>query len=140
MQVVIAPDVLVNASIALGSAPQQVVDRLLSEPGAVVVSEWVLTRTAAMLKALPEFKEDAVAPHIARIRELVRVEGDSDFTADAWKDALLAAAKAGNATQVLTDHPDLVALDPVDGVVFLATDAYLIEASIPPPPPPVPGS
>jgi hypothetical protein len=36
----------------------------------------------------------------------------------------------------MTDHPDLADKTEVDGIQFLSTEAWLLEATTPPPPPP----
>ena len=91
-----------------------------------------------MLSAHPSFKKEALDPHMKRIRELVDlVELKKSFDATAWKDALVASAKAAGVKRVVTDHPDLADQTEVDGVEFLSTDAWMIEQQTPPPPPPV---
>ncbi len=137
MPLVLAPDVLVNASVALGEAPQRVVDRLLTlGAGETAVSGWVLERTEAMLRAVPTFKADAVGPHVAHISSLVTLVTPSEtYGPDAWQDALVATAKAAGADRVLTDHPDLLETGFVDGIEFMACEAFLVEATMPPPPP-----
>ncbi len=136
MDVMLGPDVFVNASVALGSPPDKVVQRVLGGAKRSKSSEWILARVEAMLRAVPSFKADAVGPQIDTIRKLVDVvEVDGDFGADAWVDALVASAKAAGITRVITDHPDLADKDEVDGVEFLSSDAWLVEQTMPPPPP-----
>ncbi len=137
MPLVLAPDVLVNASVALGEAPQRVVDRLLTMGASeTAVSPWVLERTEAMLRAVPTFKADAVGPHVAHISSLVTlVKPDGTFGPDAWQDALIATAKAAGADRILTDHPDLLEAGFVDDIEFVACESFLLEATMPPPPP-----
>jgi hypothetical protein len=137
MDVVLAPDIYVNASVALGSPPEHVVRRAfggLSRPNA---SEWVLERVESMLRALPEFKDDAVAQQVETIRGLVDIVERGEHFIEDWETALVALAKAAGVTRVLTDHPDLLAAKLRDGVEFVSSDAWLGEQATPPPPPPV---
>ncbi len=137
MDIILAPDVYVNASVAPGSPPDFVVQRVLGKhKGESKASEWVLSRVQAMLSALPDFKPDAVKGQLALIRSLVQVTPALDgVAADAWQAGLVASAKAAGATRVITDHPDLLALERADGIDFLSTDAWLVEVTTPPPPP-----
>lgn len=139
MDIILAPDVYVNASVAPGSEPDLVVQRVLGQHrGEGKATEWVLGRVAAMLAAVPAFRQDAIKPQIDLIRSFVKVVPGADkLGPDAWKDALVASAKAAGVSRVVTDHPDLLKLDTVDGVEFLSSDAWLLEATLPPP---VPGS
>src|SRR5262245_20561709 len=74
VDVLLAPDVYVNASVALGSAPDQVVQRALGRrKGQTKTTEWVLARVRHMLAAVPEFKKEAVDQQVALIRSLVDV-------------------------------------------------------------------
>ncbi|HMI93144.1 MAG TPA: hypothetical protein VK509_17355, partial [Polyangiales bacterium] len=122
MNVLLAPDVYVNASVALGSPPEQVVQRVLGRPkekGRTKTTEWVLARVKHMLGALPEFKQDAVDHQLGLIRSLVEVMTDSaQFAPGEWEKALVAAAKRTGATRVITDHPDLLEKDQSGGVEF----------------------
>lgn len=138
VDILLAPDVYVNASVAPGSLPDRVVQRVLGKhKGECAATEWILGRIAAILTSLPEFKSEAVAGHVALIRSLVRVvPGASSFGAEAWKDALVAAARAGKVSRVVTDHPDLLAVDSAEGVDFISTENWLVEVTTPPPPPP----
>ncbi len=140
MDIVLAPDVYVNASVALGSAPDQVVQRVLGEhKGESKTSEWVLARVAAMLSAIPEFKKDAITAQMELIRGLVQVVGnDQQHSLDDWQGALVALAKAANVKRVVTDHPDLLQKETSDDIEFISSEAWLVERSIPPPPPSVP--
>ncbi len=140
MKILLAPDVYVNASVAgSGLAPAQVVDRVLrSKDGRHKTSDWVLTTTEAMLKAHPQFKEEAVEPQMKIIRELVDIIEPDEHAADDWGAALVAAARAAEVERVITDHPDLADKDEIDGVEFLSSDAWMIEQTTPPPPPPPP--
>lgn len=135
MDVVLAPDIYVNASIALDSPPEHVVRRALSGPGKAKTSAWVLERVESMLRALPEFKDDAVAQQMATIRSLVEVVESADHFIEDWREALVALAKAAGVKRVLTDHPDLLKSQGAEGVHFLSSDLWLVEQTAPPPPP-----
>lgn len=137
MDIILAPDVYVNASVAPGSPPDFVVQRVLGKhKGESKASEWVLSRVQAMLSALPDFKPDAVQGQLALIRSMVQVTPALEgIAADAWQAALVASAKAAGAKRVITDHPDLLALERADGIDFISTDAWLVEVTTPPPPP-----
>jgi hypothetical protein len=137
VDVVLAPDVYVNASVALGSPPDKVVQRILGQKkGQSRTTPWILSRVAAMLGAVPEFKEDAVSKQVEVITSLVTViDTPGEFGPDAWEPALHAAAKAADAKRVITDHPDLLESDSGD-VEFISTEAWLLEQAMPPPPPP----
>lgn len=139
MDIILAPDVYVNASVAPGTSPDRVVQRVLGQHrGESTTTEWVLARVAAMLGSLPSFKDEAVAHQVSLIRSFVKVvPGPRDFGPNAWSEALVAAAKAAGVSRVVTDHPDLLGLDQVDGVEFLSTDSWLLEVTMPPP---VPGN
>jgi len=139
VDIILAPDVYVNASVAPGSDPDRVVQRVLGKHrGESKATEWVLARVAAMLAAVPSFKQEAIKPQIDLIRSFVKVvPGAEKLGPDAWKDALVASAKAAGVTRVVTDHPDLLRLESASGVEFLASDAWLLEVTLPPP---VPGS
>ena len=136
MTVLLAPDVYVNASVALGSPPDQVVQRVLGDKRQrSAVTPWILERVRAMLSAIPEFREDAVEKQISLIKGLVEVEEDrSAFAADDWTDALISAAQKVRANRVITDHPDLLDREGGD-VEFISTEAWLVEQAMPPPPP-----
>ncbi len=138
MDVVLAPDVYVNASVALGSPPDKVVQRVLGEnKGKSKATEWILDRVTAMLTATGSFKPDAVGQQIQLIRNLVQVVGKKDeHQPDDWEGALVAAAKSAGAKRVITDHPDLLAKETVQNVEFISTEAWLLERKMPPPPPP----
>jgi hypothetical protein len=139
VNILLAPDVYVNASVAgAGLAPEQVVNRVLGNKKARhKTTSWVLDRVQAMLLAHPSFKEDAVEPQMKLIRDLVDlVETENEHGADSWKDALVTGAKAAGVTRVVTDHPDLADQTEVEGIEFLSSDAWMIEQQTPPPPPP----
>lgn len=135
--VLLAPDVFVNASVALKSAPEQVAQRILGRnKGSSKTSRWILERVESMLKAHPDFKEEAIRPQLETIIKFTEVvETEGSFGPDAWKDALVATAKAAGVKRVITDHPDLAEADPVDGIEFMSTEGWLLERTIPPPPP-----
>ncbi|MDH3845833.1 MAG: hypothetical protein OES69_17980, partial [Myxococcales bacterium] len=94
MDVVLAPDIYVNASVSLGSAPEHVVRRALGGPARAKASKWVLERVESMLHALPDFKNDAVAQQMSTIRDLVDVVETDEFFIEDWNQALVALAKA----------------------------------------------
>jgi 23S rRNA U2552 (ribose-2'-O)-methylase RlmE/FtsJ len=136
--VLLAPDVYVNASVTVGSAPERIVQRALGKntKGRSKSTEWVLARVRHMLSALPEFKKDAVDQQVALIRSLVDVmELGEQFAPGEWERALVAAAKRAAIKRVVTDHPDLLERETVDGVEFVSTEAFLLELSMAPPPP-----
>lgn len=138
MDIILAPDVYVNASVALGSPPEQVVQRVLGKhKGESKSTEWILSRVKQMLRALPAFKGDAVDHQLEVIRGFIQVVAtDGEFGADAWEPALVAAAKAAGAKRVVTDHPDLLQKETSDGIEFIPTEAWLVEVTTPPPAPP----
>jgi hypothetical protein len=137
VDIILAPDVYVNASVAPGSAPDRVVQRVLGQHrGESKATEWILARVAAILSALPAFKHDAVQGQVDLIRSFVKVvPGAESLGADAWTDALVASAKAADVTRVVTDHPDLLKVENEGGVEFVATEAWLLEVTTPPPVP-----
>lgn len=136
MDVVLSPDVYVNASVALGSPPDKVVQRVLGQhPGECTVTPWIVERITAMLSAVDAFKPDAVAQQVARIKQLVKETDDAAFDPNDWAGALVSAAKKANAKRVITDHPDLADQDAKDGIEFISTEAWLLEQAMPPPPP-----
>lgn len=136
MDVLLAPDVFVNASVAPKSPPDQVVQRILgNHKGESATTAWIMDRVAAMLTAVPEFKPDAVTQQVDLIKSFVKsVDVEGEFGPDAWEGALIAAAAAAGAKRVITDHPDLLEKDGGD-VEFISTEAWLIEQKMPPPPP-----
>ena len=135
MDVVLAPDIYVNASVSLGSPPEHIVRRALGGENRSKTSKWVLERVESMLLALPEFKASAVGPQMATIRDLVDVVETSDFYIEDWEPALIALAKAARVAHVVTDHPDLLAAKSRDGVEFVASEKWLVQQTTPPPPP-----
>mgnify|MGYP001588100129 CR=1 FL=1 len=137
MDVLLAPDVFVNASVSLGSPPEQVVQRVLGrKKGKSKTSEWVLARVRHMLSSVPEFKTAAVDEQLTLIRSMLEVlPSDQSHAPGEWEQALCAAAKQAGVTRVVTDHPDLLELETSDGIEFVSTDTFLIELAMPPPPP-----
>lgn len=135
MDAVLAPDIYVNASIALGTAPERVVRRALGGPAKAKTSAWVLERVESMLHALPEFKDEAVERQMETIRELVDVVEHGEFFIEDWDRALVALARAAGARRVLTDHPDLLSGGHKTGVEFISSEQWLAEQATPPPPP-----
>jgi len=134
--VILAPDIYVNASVALGSPPDQVARRVLgAKRYGNQTSEWVLARVQQMLKALPAFKAEAVDAQLELIRGLVHIVDLPELPADAWSEALVATARAAGARRVVTDHPDLLALESQAGIEFMSSEAWLLEAATPPPAP-----
>ena len=134
--VILAPDVYVNASVALGNPPDQVARRVLgAKRFSTQTSEWVLARVQQMLKALPAFKPEAVDAQLELIRGLVGIVEVPELPAEAWSEALVATALAAGARRVVTDHPDLLALEAQSGVDFMSSEAWLLEAATPPPAP-----
>ncbi|MET0282989.1 MAG: hypothetical protein ABW352_00905 [Polyangiales bacterium] len=138
MDIILAPDVYVNASVAPATTPDRVVQRVLGQhKGESKVTEWILARVGAMLSQLPAFKGDAVKGQVDLIRSFVKVvPGAESFKADAWADALVASARAAGVGRVVTDHPDLLKLEDSRGVEFISTETWLLEVTTPPPPPP----
>ncbi|MCS6797273.1 MAG: hypothetical protein NZ898_01870 [Myxococcota bacterium] len=139
---VLGPDVLVNASVALGSPPERVVNRVLGQHrGESPTTEWILERMGAMLRRVESFRAEAVEQQVALVRSLTRVVADDrKLGPDAWVDALVSAARAGGVPRVVTDHPDLLERGEVGGIEFVSSEAWLLEQQMPPPPPPAPGA
>jgi len=135
MDVVLAPDIYVNASVALGSPPEHAVRRAFGGPGKPKASSWVIERVESMLHAIPEFKSDAVTQQMTTIQSLVEVVETGEFFIEDWDKALVALAKAAGVGRVLTDHPDLLAFKTLEGVEFVSSDNWLGEQATPPPPP-----
>ncbi len=136
MDVLIGPDVFVNASVALGSPPEQVARRVLGRPGPKPkTTSWILHRVELMLAQIPDFKHENVQAQLQLIKGLVDVVETKTDEPD-WTKGLLLSAKATGLKRVMTDHPDLADKTEVDGVQFLSSDAWLVEATTPPPPPP----
>lgn len=135
MDVVLAPDIYVNASIALGSPPERAVRRAFGGPGKPKSSAWVLERVESMLHAIPEFKDVAVRQQMTTIRGLVDIVDTGEFFIEDWNEALVALAKAAGVGRVMTDHPDLLSSNGGQGVEFVSSDRWLGEQVTPPPPP-----
>ncbi len=135
MDIILAPDVYVNASVAPGTTPDRVVQRVLGEhKGQSKASDWVLARVEDILEAIPEFRHEAVRRQMELIRSFVQVvPGVTGFHADAWEQALVASARAAGVQRVVTDHPDLLQKESSDGIEFVSTEAWLLEATMPPP-------
>jgi hypothetical protein len=72
---------------------------------------------------------------MATIRGLVDLVQTDEFFIEDWDKALVALAKAAGVDRVMTDHPDLLASQSVEGVEFVSSDHWLIEQMTPPPPP-----
>lgn len=135
MDVVLAPDIFVNASVALGSPPEHAVRRAFGGPAKPKTSSWVMERVESMLRGIPEFKDVAVDQQMTTIRGLVDILPTEEFFIEDWDKALVALAKAAGVGRVLTDHPDLLASNVVSGVEFVSSDNWLGEQATPPPPP-----
>ena len=136
MDVLIGPDVFVNASVALGSAPEQVARRVLGKPGTnPKTTTWVLHWIGVLLEKAPGFKHDSVKAQVDLIKGLVDVVETKTDETD-WTKGLVASAKAAGCKRVMTDHPDLADKTEVDGILFISSEAWLLEATTPPPPPP----
>jgi hypothetical protein len=137
INVILAPDVFVNASVAQGSTPEQVVQRVLGRhKGETQTTRWVLERVEQMLKTVPEFKNDAIKPQLETILGHVQVIDDpGQFGDDEWERAMTAIAKAAGAERVVTDHPDLLQKESSGGIEFISSDAWLVEQTTPPPHP-----
>lgn len=103
MDILLGPDVFVNASVALGSPPEQVVKRVLGKPGSRhKTTEWVLGRVEAMLSAVPSFKKEAVGQQMSLIRNLVDVVKVPGEPGEQWDKGLVASAKAAGYKRVIT--------------------------------------
>jgi hypothetical protein len=83
----------------------------------------------------PGFKAESVKAQVDLIKGLVEVVETKSDEND-WTKGLVASAKAAGLKRVMTDHPDLADKTEVDGIQFLSTEAWLLEATTPPPPPP----
>lgn len=135
MDIILAPDVYVNASVAPGTNPDRVVQRVLGQhKGECRATEWLLSLVGSMLEEIPSFRPEAVGGQVELIRSLVEVvPGANDVGPDAWEKGLVATAKAAGVLRVVTDHPDLLRLESSDGVEFISTEAWLFETTTPPP-------
>lgn len=135
IDVILAPDVYVNASVAPGTPPDRVVQRVLGQhKGESKATDWILARVQSMLESLPQFRHEAVRTQVDLVKSLVKVlPGLDDFAAEAWEKALVAAAKAAGVKRVITDHPDLLKTESAGGIEFISCEAWLVEATLPPP-------
>ena len=129
------PDIYVNASVALDSPPEHVVRRALTGPHKTKTSSWVLERVESMLRAIPQFRDEAVKAQMQTIRGLVDVVDTQAHFIEDWQQALVALAKNAGVNRVLTDHPDLLQTGSHDGITFISSEAWLSEQATPPPPP-----
>jgi hypothetical protein len=137
MDILLGPDVLVNASVALGSPPEQVVRRVLGKTGGKPrTTEWVLGRVASMLEAVPSFRKDSIHAQMDLVRALVEIAAlPAAAPTASYAEGLVASAKAAGYGRVVTDHPDLADQTELDGIQFVSSEAWLVEATTPPPPP-----
>lgn len=137
VDVLIGPDVFVNASVALGSPPEQVARRVLGKPGTKPkTTTWVMGWVETLLGKAPGFKAENVKPQVDLIRGLLDVVEIKGAPETDWVKGLVASAKAAGYKRVLTDHPDLADKTEVDGIAFVSSEAWLVEQTTPPPPPP----
>ena len=91
-------------------------------------------RVEGILAAIPEFRHEAVRRQMELIRSFVQVvPGVSGFDANAWEQALVASARAAGVQRVVTDHPDLLQKETSQGIEFISTETWLLEATTPPP-------
>lgn len=134
-EIVLGPDVYVNASVALGSAPEHVVRRVLRPGQKSKTSAWILSTVESMLSQLDAFKKERVDEQMEVIGRFVEVCDKEDRASDSWQEALIAAAKAAKVKRVVTDHPDLADVAEAEGIEFISSDAWLVEVTTPPPPP-----
>ena len=133
--IILGPDVYVNASVALGSPPEHVVRRVLKPGKKTKTSEWILKRVEAMLNNVEAFKKEAVDQQMSTIRQFVDIVEKAEHPSDDWVEALVAAAKAAGVERVVTDHPDFADKDEIQGIELISSDAWLVEQTTPPPPP-----
>ena len=138
MDILLGPDVFVNASVAAGSPPEHIARRVLGKPGDKPKStRWVMAWARALLSKAPGFLPDHVDAQMKTIEGLLEIVEVQDETPEGdWVQGLVASAKAAGLKRVVTDHPDLADKTEVDGVTFLSSDAWLVEQTTPPPPPP----
>ncbi len=138
VDILLAPDVFVNASVAPGSPPEHIARRVLGKPGSKPkTTRWVMTWTRALLAKAPGFKAEAVDAQMKTIEGLLEIVEVQDKTPEGdWVKGLVASAKAAKLKRVVTDHPDLADKTEVDGIAFLSSEAWLVEQTTPPPPPP----
>ncbi len=138
VDILLAPDVFVNASVAAGTPPEHIARRVLGRPGEKPkTTRWVMTWTRAILSKVPDFKAEAVEAQMKTIEGLLDIVEVQDATPEGdWVKGLVASAKAAGLKRVVTDHPDLADKTEVDGITFVSSDAWLVEQTTPPPPPP----
>lgn len=138
LDILLGPDVFVNASVAAGTPPEHIARRVLGKPGAKPKStRWVMTWVRALLTKAPGFRADHVDEQMKTIEGLLEIVELQDKTPEGdWVKGLVASAKAAGLKRVVTDHPDLADKTEVDGIVFLSSEAWLVEQTTPPPPPP----
>jgi hypothetical protein len=137
VDIILAPDVYVNASVAPGTAPDLVVQRVLGlHKGESKASDWVLSRVEGILQAIPEFRHEAVRRQMELIRSFVQiVPGVNGYEPHAWEQAMVATAHAAGVQRVVTDHPDLLQKETSQGIEFISSETWLLEATMPPPMP-----
>lgn len=139
MDILLGPDVYVNASVALGSTPEQVARRVLGKPKKPKSTKWIFDWVEKLLSKAPGFKAESLKPQLDLIKGLVdMVDMKEKAPENDWVKGLVASAKAVGVKTVVTDHPDLADKTEVDGIRFLSTEAWLLEQTTPPPPPPPP--
>lgn len=138
LDILLGPDVFVNASVAAGTPPEHIARRVLGKPGAKPKStSWVMAWTRALLTKAPGFRQDHVDAQMKTIEGLLDVVEVKEKTPENdWVKGLVASAKAAGLKRVVTDHPDLADKTEVDGIAFLSSEAWLVEQTTPPPPPP----
>lgn len=138
LDILLAPDVFVNASVAAGTPPEHIARRVLGKPDDKPKStRWVMTWVHALLTKTPGFRADHVDAQMKTIESLCDIVEVQDKTPEGdWVQGLVASAKAAGLKRVVTDHPDLADKTEVDGIAFLSSEAWLVEATTPPPPPP----
>jgi hypothetical protein len=138
VDILLGPDVFVNASVAAGSPPEHIARRVLGRAGdKPKTTNWVMAWTRALLSNAPGFKHEAVEAQMKTIEGLLDVVEVKEKTPEGdWVKGLVASAKAAGLKRVVTDHPDLADKTEVDGVTFLSSEAWLVEQTTPPPPPP----
>ena len=92
--IILGPDVFVNASVALGSPPEHVIRRVLQPGKKTKSTEWIVQRIEAMLHNVESFKKDAIDRQMKTILQFLDLVDDDEHGPDAWTEALVAAAKA----------------------------------------------
>ena len=133
----LGPDVYVNASVALGSTPEQVARRVLGKDKKPKSTEWIFGWVERLLAKAPGFKVESLKAQLDLIKGLVEIVPLKEKLEDGdWVKGLLASAKAAGVQTVVTDHPDLLAKEKIDGIEFISSEAWLLEQAMPPPPPP----